>query len=126
MLLLAKDNCVGHLVLTQAFNQRVDREVAVQLVVTSPNVFEAVKNLVKLHGRKDLADVIHSVVNICLRLEGSCSCYVAHQARQLSSKHQTNVSALVVERARKRYALSKQLFGVLANDVALAFTDQPI
>jgi hypothetical protein len=50
---------------------------------------------------------------------------VAHQPRKLIGKQQTNFSVLVVKRARKRNAIAIELFGVLANDVALAFTDQP-
>jgi len=101
VLLLTKDNRVGHLVLPQAFNQRIDSEVAVELVYALSDVFEARQNLIDLHGWKDLADVVNCVVDVCLALEGSRCCYVAHKTSELGRQEHTCLSFFAIQRRRQ-------------------------
>ena len=97
MFLLTERYGVGHLVFAQALNQHVDCEVAVQLVDATSYVFEARQDFLNLHAWKYLADVVNSVVDIGLRLKGSCSCNVTYQARQLSCQHHAHLSLFNLE-----------------------------
>lgn len=86
VLLLAHRGGVFVLVLAQTVQHYVGSKIAVQLKTSLADVFKRRQYFFQLHCWEHLADVVHGVLQVRLRLKGARGVYVAYQALQLAQK----------------------------------------